>query len=85
MPTDKRERKKQGQQARQAAIAAAQKRKQTRARAIAGGFLALFLIAGVAVIISPGEDDLEVASTSPTTTVSTVASAGASTTAVPTC
>ncbi len=68
MPTDKRERKKQGQQARQAAIAAAQKRKQTRARAIAGGFLAILLIAGVAVLVSSGGDDQELANTGPTTT-----------------
>jgi cyclophilin family peptidyl-prolyl cis-trans isomerase len=74
VPTQKRERKKQGHQARQAAIAAARKRQQTRSRAIAGAFLALVLIAGVAVIVSPGGDDEDVASTGPTTTL-----AGAST------
>ena len=68
MPTQKRERKKQGHQARQAAIAAARKRQQARSRAIAGGFLALVLIAGVAVLVSPGGDDQDVA-TGPTTTV----------------
>ena len=77
MPTQKRERKKQGHQARQAAIAAARKRQQKRTRAIAGAFLALVLIAGVAVIINPGDDDEDVASTGPTTTL-----AGASTSAV---
>ena len=77
MPTQKRERKRQGHQARQAAIAAARKRQQSRTRAIAGGFLAVVLIAGVAVLVSPGDDDQEVASTAPTTTVE-----GATTTAV---
>ena len=67
MPTQKRERKKQGQQARQAAIAAARKRQQARSRAIAGGFLALVLVAGVAVLVSPGGDDQDVASTASTT------------------
>jgi cyclophilin family peptidyl-prolyl cis-trans isomerase len=81
VPTQKRERKKQGHQARQAAAAAARKRQQTRIRAIAGGFLALVLIAGVAVIVTPGDDDQEVASTGPTTTTSIVSS-GATTTAV---
>jgi cyclophilin family peptidyl-prolyl cis-trans isomerase len=68
LPTQKRERKKQGHQARQAAIAAARKRQQARSRAIAGAFLVLVLIAGVAVIVSPGGDDEDVASTGPTTT-----------------
>jgi cyclophilin family peptidyl-prolyl cis-trans isomerase len=77
LPTQKRERKKQGHQARQASIAAARKRQQKRTRAVAGAFLALVLIAGVAVIVNPGGDDQEVASTGPTTTV-----AGAPTTAV---
>jgi len=77
VPTQKRERKKQGHQARQAAIAAARKRQQARSRAIAGGFLALVLIAGVAVLVSPGGDDQDVASTGATTTVP-----GASTTVV---
>ena len=78
MPTQKRERKRQGHQARQAAIAAARKRQQSRTRAIAGGFLALLLIAGVFVVVSPGDDDQEVASTAPTTT----AAEGVPTTAV---
>lgn len=69
MPTQKRERKKQGHQARQAAIAAARKRQQARSRAIAGGFLAVVLIAGVAVLVNPGGDDQDVASTGPTTTI----------------
>ncbi|MGI8984998.1 MAG: peptidylprolyl isomerase [Acidimicrobiales bacterium] len=68
MPTQKRERKRQGQQARQAAAASARKRQQSRSRAIAGGFLALVLIAGVAVLVNPGGDDQDVASTGPTTT-----------------
>jgi cyclophilin family peptidyl-prolyl cis-trans isomerase len=77
LPTQKRERQRQSQQARQAAQAAARKRQQARTRAFAGAFLALVLIAGVAVIIAPGGDDQDVASTGPTTTV-----AAASTTAV---
>ncbi|HUR23636.1 MAG TPA: peptidylprolyl isomerase [Acidimicrobiales bacterium] len=72
MPTQKRERKRQGHQARQAAAAAARKRQQARSRAIAGGFLALVLIAGVAVLVSPGGDDQEVSSTEPTTTLAGV-------------
>ena len=75
MPTQKRERKKQGHQARQAAIAAARKRQQARSRAIAGGFLALVLVAGVAVLVSPGGDSQDV-STGATTTIA----GGASTT-----
>jgi cyclophilin family peptidyl-prolyl cis-trans isomerase len=77
VPTQKRERKRQGHQARQAAMAAARKRQQARTRAIAGAFLALVLIAGVAVIINPGNDDQDVASTGPTTTL-----AGGATTVV---
>ena len=69
MPTQKRERKRQGHQARQAAIAAARRRQQSRTRAIAGGFLALVLIAGVAVLVNPGGDDQKVATDGPTTTV----------------
>jgi cyclophilin family peptidyl-prolyl cis-trans isomerase len=68
VPTDKRDRKRQGQAARQAAAAAARKRQQNRTRAIAGGFLALVLIAGVAVLITPGDDKETVESTGPTTT-----------------
>ena len=69
LPTQKRDRKRQGHQARQAAIAAARKRKQARTRAIAVGFLALVLIAGVAVLVDPGGDDQDVASTGPATTM----------------
>ena len=69
VPTQKRERKRQGHQARQAAVAAARRRQQKRTRTIAGAFLALVLIAGVAVLVSPGDDDQDVASTGPTTTV----------------
>jgi cyclophilin family peptidyl-prolyl cis-trans isomerase len=77
LPTQKRDRKRQGQQARQAAAAAARKRQQQRTRVIASAFLALVLIAGVAVIVGTGDDDQDVASTGPTTTV-----AGGPTTAV---
>ncbi|MGI8808616.1 MAG: peptidylprolyl isomerase [Acidimicrobiales bacterium] len=81
MPTQKRERKRQGHQARQAAIAAARKRQQARTRAIAAGFLAIVLVAGVAVLVSSGGDEQEVASTGPSTTVTTVQ--GATTTGAP--
>jgi cyclophilin family peptidyl-prolyl cis-trans isomerase len=77
VPTDKRDRKRQGQQARQAALAAARKRQQTRTRAIAGAFLALVLVAGVAVLVNTGDDSNQVASTGPTTTL-----AGGATTTV---
>ena len=53
-------------------MAAARRRQKTRnrTRAVAGAFLALVLIAGVAVIVNPGGgDDEDVASTGPTTTV----------------
>jgi cyclophilin family peptidyl-prolyl cis-trans isomerase len=69
VPTQKRERKRQGHQARQAAMIAARKRQQKRTRAIAGGFLALVLVAGVAVVVQGGDDDQEVASTGVSTTV----------------
>ncbi|MFN2503499.1 MAG: peptidylprolyl isomerase [Acidimicrobiales bacterium] len=70
MPTQKRERKRQGHQARQAAIAAARKRQQARSRAIAAGVLAVMLVAGVAVVVGGGGDnDQDVGSTGPTTTV----------------
>ena len=82
MPTQKRERKKQGHQARQAAIAAARKRQQTRTRAIAGGFLAIVLIAGVAVLVNPGDDDDQEVATTASPTTSLVGNSGASTTAV---
>jgi cyclophilin family peptidyl-prolyl cis-trans isomerase len=74
VPTQKRERKKQGHQARQAAVAAARRRQKARnrSRAIAGAFLALVLIAGVAVLVNPGGDDEDVATTAPTTTVAGV-------------
>ena len=79
MPTQKRDRKRQGHQARQAAAAAARKRQQTRTRAIAGAFLALVLIAGVAVIVNPGgDDDQDVASTGSTTTIAGVPATAAS-------
>jgi cyclophilin family peptidyl-prolyl cis-trans isomerase len=78
LPTQKRDRKRQGQQARQAAMAAARKRQQTRTRAIAGGFLALVLIAGVAVLVNPSDNSSDVATTGPTTTLAE----GATTTGV---
>ena len=71
MPTDKRQRKRAGHQARQEAAVAARRRQARRARrtrAIAGGFLALVLVAGLAVVVDGGGDDQEVASTGPTTT-----------------
>jgi cyclophilin family peptidyl-prolyl cis-trans isomerase len=67
VPTQKRQRKREGHQARQAAIAAARRRQARRRRAISGTFLALVLVAGVAVLVNNPDDDREV-STSPTTT-----------------
>ena len=66
MPTQKRERKRAGHQARQAAMAAARRRQQRRTRAVAGVFLALVLIAGLAIVVPGGDDDQEVASTNTT-------------------
>ncbi|HEX2047157.1 MAG TPA: peptidylprolyl isomerase [Acidimicrobiales bacterium] len=67
MPTQKRERKRAGHQARAAAVAAARRRQQRRTRAVAGVFLALVLIAGLAVVVGGGDDDdQDVASTNTT-------------------
>ena len=66
MPTQKRERKRAGHQARQAAVAAARRRQQRRARAVAGVFLVLVLVAGLAVVVGGGGDDQDVASTDTT-------------------
>jgi len=78
VPTDKRQRKREGHQARQAAAAAARRRQQARrTRAIAGGFLALVLVAGLAVVVKGGNDTKTVSSGSTTTTTTP---AGASTT-----
>ena len=80
MPTDKRQRKRAGHQARQAAAAAARRRQQARrTRAIAGGFLALVLVAGLAVVVRGGDDTKTVSSGSTTTTT---LAPGASSTAV---
>jgi cyclophilin family peptidyl-prolyl cis-trans isomerase len=72
VPTDKRQRKRAGQQARQRAEVAArrrQARRTRRTRAIAGGFLAVVLVAGLAVVVNGGGDDEQVVSTDPATTV----------------
>jgi cyclophilin family peptidyl-prolyl cis-trans isomerase len=77
VPTQKRQRKREGHQARQAAAAARRRRQARRTRTIAGGFLALVLIAGLAVVVGGGNDDQPVASTGPTTTVAGVTSSAA--------
>jgi cyclophilin family peptidyl-prolyl cis-trans isomerase len=82
VPTDKRQRKREGHQARQAAAAAARRRQQAkRTRAIAGGFLALVLVAGVAVVVRGGGNDTQAVSSTPSSTVTSVP--GATSTAVP--
>jgi cyclophilin family peptidyl-prolyl cis-trans isomerase len=63
VPTQKRQRKREGHQARQASVAARRNRQARRTRAIAGGFLALVLVAGMAVVVGGGEDDQDVAGT----------------------
>ncbi|HTJ74286.1 MAG TPA: peptidylprolyl isomerase [Acidimicrobiales bacterium] len=69
MPTQKRQRKREGHQVRQAAAAAARRRRQTRrTRAIAGAFLALVLVAGLAVIVNGGSDKETVSSQGTSTT-----------------
>jgi cyclophilin family peptidyl-prolyl cis-trans isomerase len=69
VPTQKRQRKREGHQVRQAAAAAARRRRQTRrTRAIAGAFLALVLIAGLAVVVTGGDDSQTVSSQNTTTT-----------------
>ena len=60
-------------------MAAARRRQQARrTRTIAGAFLALVLVAGLAVVVGGGDDAQDVASTGPTSTVE-----GAATTAKP--
>jgi cyclophilin family peptidyl-prolyl cis-trans isomerase len=69
VPTQKRQRKREGHQVRQAAAAAARRRRQTRrTRAIAGAFLALVLVAGLAVIVNGGSDKETVSSQGTSTT-----------------
>jgi cyclophilin family peptidyl-prolyl cis-trans isomerase len=72
VPTDKRQRKREGHQARQSALAAARRRQQARrTRTIAGAFLALVLVAGLAVVVTggSGSDNSTVSAGSTTTTV----------------
>jgi len=70
VPTPKRQRQKQGNQGRRVAAAAAARRRQTqRTRAIAGGFLAVVLVAGVAVVVGGANGKTPVASTGSTTTL----------------
>ena len=70
MPTQKRQRKREGHHVRQAAAAAARRRQQTRrTRAIAGAFLALVLVAGLAVIVNGGGDSQTVSSQATSTSV----------------
>jgi cyclophilin family peptidyl-prolyl cis-trans isomerase len=75
VPTQKRQRKREGHQVRQAAAAAARRRRQARrTRAIAGAFLALVLVAGLAVIVNGGSDKETVSSQGTSTTVAGSAS-----------
>lgn len=76
VPTDKRQRKRQGHQARRAAAAnAARERRARRTRAVAAGFLGLVLVAGLVVVIGGGNDPgTDVASTGPTTTAASSSS-----------
>ena len=67
MPTGKRQRQRAGLQARQAAAEAHRRRQTRRTRAIAGAFLALVLIAGLAVIVNSGNDNSSVEAGSSTT------------------
>lgn len=72
MPTQKRQRKKDGHQVRQAAAAAAARRRRQaqRTRVISGAFLAVVLVAGVAVVVGGGgKDKTPVASTDVSSTV----------------
>jgi len=69
VPTQKRQRKREGSQARQAAAAAAARRRQSqRTRIIAGVFLIIVLAAGLAIVVGGGKDT-PVASTGPSTTL----------------
>ena len=77
MSTNKRQRKRDGHQARQAAAAAARRRQARRTRAIAGVFLAIVLVAGLAVVVGGGDSGTNVASTGPTTTLAPTTAAGA--------
>jgi cyclophilin family peptidyl-prolyl cis-trans isomerase len=76
VPTDKRQRKREGHQARASAAAEARRRKQTRrSRGIAGAFLALVLVAGLAVVINGGGSSDQTVNTGDTSTT-TAAAAG---------
>ncbi len=79
VPTQKRERKRAGHQARQAAVAAARRRQQRRARATAGVFLALVLVAGLAVVVGGGSDDGQDVASTDTTVAETNTTAAAKT------
>jgi len=72
VPTPKRQRKNDGHRARQAAAAAATRRRRQaqRTRVISGAFLAVVLVAGVAVVIGGGngKDKTPLASTGESTT-----------------
>jgi cyclophilin family peptidyl-prolyl cis-trans isomerase len=75
VPTQKRQRKREGHQVRQAAAAAARHRRQARrTRAVAGAFLALVLVAGLAVIVNGGNDKETVSSQGTSTTAAGSAS-----------
>jgi cyclophilin family peptidyl-prolyl cis-trans isomerase len=68
--TQKRQRKREGHQARQAAAAAARRRRKARrTRAVVVAFLALVLVAGLAVVVNGGDDGQDVVSTGPKTPV----------------
>jgi cyclophilin family peptidyl-prolyl cis-trans isomerase len=84
VPTDKRQRKREGHQARQAAVAAARRQRQARrTRAIAGAFLALVLVAGVAVVVNGGgsSNDPSTVSAGDTATTATTTAGGSATSA----
>lgn len=71
MPSDKRERQKQGRLARQEQLRAQQRRAQNRKRAVAGGAIALIIVL-VALLFSRGggnDDSTDVAAGASTTTV----------------
>jgi len=73
VPTPKRQRKREGTQARQAAAAAAaeaaRRRQARRTRIIAGAFLIIVLAAGLAIVVGGGNDKTPVASTGASTTL----------------
>ena len=76
MPTDKRQRKKQGRQARLEELRAQQLRAQRKKRAVLAVIVAVAIVGLAAFFTTSGDDDEEVATEGTTTTTTTAAGEG---------